>query len=192
MRFVQLDRYLQYRKELDKRVAIYFASIIGLVNFVFFVFDGVLIGVLWGSFMFLVSFSVTYGVRLLANKAVDKNREKVSLSGMVIDVTLKGEFGLLSIGQNKIKFVSLQKYGVNKPIDMMVDEDLFIGSSRDKHGIIQKLKFGKEIKCSVVFKAMNGGPFYIFDFYDVDGTYDKVVQLLDSIRCFKPEKYLEK
>ncbi len=192
MRFVQLDRYLQFRKELDKRIAIYFAAIIGLVNFIFFIFDSVLNGVLWGSFMFLVSFSVTYGIRLLTNKAVDKNREKVSLFGMVIDVTLKGEFGLLSIGQKQIKFVSLQKFGVNKPITLTVDEDLFIGYSKDKFGIMQKLKFGKALKCSIAVKEMTGGPFYIFDFYDVEGTYDRVVQLLDSIRCFKPEKYLGK
>ncbi len=191
MRFVELERYLQFRKELDKRIAIYFAAIIGLVNFIFFMFDGVLVGVLWGSFMFLVSFSATYGIRLLTNKIVDKNRVKVSPSGVIIDVTLKGEFGLLAIEQDKITFIPLQKFGVSKIPEIIIDEDLYIGIGKYKFGTMQKLKLGNDIKCQITVKAMPNGPLHAFDFYDVDGTFNKVTELLNSINRFNVEKYRE-
>ncbi len=189
MRFVELDRYLQFRKDLDKRIAIYFAGIIGIINFIFLAFDGFLMGVIWGGITFLIVFTVTYGVRILTNKSVERNREKVDPSGVVIDATCKGEFGLLTIEQDRINFISLQKFGFSKVPEIIVDEDLYIGVGKYKFGIMQKLKLGKDINCQISFKAMPNGTFYRFNFYDVDGTFDKVTELLGSINRFNVEKY---
>jgi len=189
MRFVELERYLSFRKELDRRIAIYFSSIIGLVNFIFFVSSGFISGVIWGVVMFLITYAVIIIVRTLTNNSVEKNRDKVVLNGAIIDATCKGEFGVLLIEQDRINFIALQKYGFSKVPEILINEDLYIGIGKYKFGIIQKLKLGKDIKCQITLKLMPNGAMYHFDFYDVDGAFNKTTELLDSINRFNIEKY---
>ena len=189
MRLVELRRYLEFRKKLDKRVTRYYSAIIGIVVFILGMFSGFLDAVIWGIVMFIISYIVIYGIRAMTNNSAENKRSKVDANGVVVDVALSGEFGLLTVGENKINYISLQKFGLNKVPEIVINEDLFIGIGKYKFGKFQKLKLGEDIKCQVTFKSMPHGILYRFDFYDVDSTLEKLTEILDSVNRFNVEKH---
>jgi|LGOV01.1.fsa_nt_gb hypothetical protein len=189
MRLVELRRYLEFRKKLDKRITKYYSGMIGIIIFVLGLFSGLLEAVIGGTVTFLISYAFIYGIRAMASSSAENKRSKVVANGVVVDVTLTGEFGLLAIGENKINYLSLQKFGVNKVPEIVIDEDLFISVGRYKFGKLQKLKLGDDIKCQVTIKSMPHGILYRFDFYDVDSTLEKLTEILESVNRFNVEKH---
>ena len=189
MRIVELTKFLEFRKKLDKRITLYYSSMLGIIIFVLFLLGDPLSAILFGIVTFGAVYGLIYGIRIMANNGAEKKRDKAVINGQVLDVMLKGELGLLGIEENKISYVSLQKFGVNKIPDIIIDEDLFIGIAKYKFGKLQKLKLGENIKCQLSFQAMPQGIFRIFDFYDVDGSFDKMNELLNQISRFNYEKY---
>jgi len=189
MRLVELKRYLEFRKKLDKRITRYYSAMIGIIIFILGLFSSISDAVIGGAAMFLVSYVVIYGIRTMTNNSVESKRSRVEANGVVVDVTLSGEFGLLTVGENKINYLSLQKFGMNKVPEIVIDEDLFIGIGKYKFGKLQKLKLGVDIKCQVTFKSMPHGILYRFDFYDVDSTLEKLTEILESVNRFNVEKH---
>ena len=189
MRIVELSEYLKLRNKLDKRITIYFSSIVSIVFFLFFVLSDFFEGVLVGVVTFVIMFVIIYGIRVMVNKGVDSKRSKAILNGIVLDVNFGGEFGLLEINNDSFKYVSLQKFGLNKVPEIEINEDLFIGVGKYKFGSLQKLKLGKDIKCQITLKSMPHGVLYRFDFYDFNGTLEKVTAELDKVDRFNLEKH---
>jgi len=189
MRIVELIKFLEFRKNLDNRITLYFSSLFGIIVFVLLILGNLVTAFISGIVTFVIVYGLTYSIRIIVNNGVEKNRLKAVVNGQILDVTLKGEFGLLGIEDNKISYVSLQKFGVNKMPDIIIDEDLYIGIAKYKFGKLQKLKLGKDVRCQLTFRAMPNGVFRIFDFYDVDGSFDKVNELLNQINKFNPEKF---
>ncbi len=189
MRIVDLNRFLEFRKKLDRRITLFFSAIIGIVFFVFIMFSGFFTGLIWGIVMFVLSFLIIYGIRVMTNNGVERKRSKAEATGTVLDVNFGGEFGLLVINEDKIEYVSLQKFGLNKVPEIEINEDLFIGIGKFKYGIFQKLKYRDDIRCQITLNAMPRGIHYIFTFYDIEGSFEKVTQLLDEINQFNLEKH---
>lgn len=189
MRLVELSKFLSFRKKLDIRVTIYFSAMVGIAFFIIVMFSGFFMGLLWGIIMFGVSFGIIYGIRVMTNKGVDRKRSNAEVFGTVLDVAFDGEFGLLAVDEEKFKYISLQKFGLNKVPEIEINEDLFIGIGRYKFGKLQKLKLGADVKCQITLKSMPNGVMYIFDFYDVDGALEKMTEALDKVNKFNLEKH---
>ena len=189
MRIVDLNKFLEFRKRLDRRLAFYYSAIVGIVFFVLVILSNPLQAFIWSIVLFLLSYGIIYGIRVMTNNGAESKRSKAVTKGAVLDVNLKGEFGLLSIEEDKINYISLQKFGLNKTPEILIDEDLFMGIARYKFGKLQKLKLGKDVKCQLTFKSMPHGMIYLYDFYDVDGAFDKMTELLDKISQFNLEKH---
>ena len=189
MRIVELKEYLDFRNKLDKRITIYYSAIIGIVFFIFLVFVGIFQGIIAGLVAFVLMFLLVYGIRVMTNNGVDRKRSKEELNGIVLDVTFGGEFGLLELNNDSFKYVSLQKFGLNKVPDIPIDEDLFIGIGKYKFGSLQKLKLGEDVKCQITLKSMPHGVLYRFDFYNVNGALEKMTAELDKVNRFNLEKH---
>lgn len=189
MRLVELSKFQSFRKKLDIRITIYFSAIIGIAFFIIVMFSGFFIGLLWGIIMSGVSFGIIYGIRVITNNGVDRKRTKAEVFGTVIDVSFDGEFGLLAVDEDKFKYISLQKFGLNKVPEIEINEDLFISIGRYKYGKLQQLKLGGDVRCQITLKSMPHGVMYIFDFYDVEGTLEKMTEVLDKVNKFNLGKH---
>ena len=189
MRVVELSKFLEFRKSLDRRITLYYSSIVGIVFALLIFISGSISGIIWGIIMFLLAFGIIYGIRVMANNGAEKKRNKAVVTGDVLDVTLDGEFGLLTIEENKINYISLQKFGLNKIPEIEINEDLFISIGKYKYGTLQKLKLGADIRCQMTFKEMPNGIHRRFDFYDIDGSLEKMTEILDKVNKFNLEKH---
>jgi len=189
MRVVELDKFLELRKKLDRRVSLYYGIITGVVFFIFGIFSGILAGLGWGIFMFVFGTLSIYGIRFLTNNTVDKARQRLELEGTVLDVIFNGEFGLLVIKDKLIKYISLTRFSQNKIKDIEVNEDLFIAVGELQYVRLQKYKYGEFVKCHITLNQMPNGPLYQFTFFEVDGVLEKITAELDKINCFNLEKY---
>jgi len=190
MRIVELKEYLDFRNKLDKRITIYYSAIFGIVFTLILVFSTSFFqGLLVGLVAFVIMFLFVYGIRVMTNNGVDRKRDKTILNGIVLDVMFGGEFGLLELNNDSFKYVSLQKFGLNKVPEIPIDEDLFIGVGKYKFGSLQKLKLGEDVKCQITLKSMPHGILYRFDFYNVNGSLEKVTAELDKVNRFNLEKH---
>ena len=189
MRIIELEKFLDFRKKLDRRITLYYSAIIGIAFFVLILFSNFFTGLIWGIIMFLLSYGIIYGIRVMTNGGAEKKRSKVVVEGTVLDVTLDGEFGLLVINENSFKYVSLQKFGLNKLPEIEINEDLYIGVGKFKYGKLQQLKFGADVRCHISLRTMPLGVTHQFAFYDVEGTLEKVTEVLDKVNKFNPEKH---
>ena len=128
-------------------------------------------------------------MRTIVNGGIDKRRSEVENSDPMIDVTFRGEGGLLVIHENSIEYVNLTKFSQHKIPVLETNEDLFIATGPIEFNKLQKLKFGDTKMCQITIKEMPHGTHYGYYFYDVDGKLNRVVEALDKVNKFNNEKY---
>ena len=189
MRLGDLDKYINLRKKLDKRFAVYYGFWAGIVTFILFIFSNFLTGIMAGAIVFVVVFLIIYIMRTIVNGGIDKRRSEVENSDPMIDVTFRGEGGLLVIHENSIEYVNLTKFSQHKIPVLETNEDLFIATGPIEFNKLQKLKFGDTKMCQITIKEMPHGTHYGYYFYDVDGKLNREVEALDKVNKFNNEKY---
>ncbi|MFK5883046.1 MAG: hypothetical protein QM489_01760 [Candidatus Izemoplasma sp.] len=197
MRIVELIKFIEFRKRSDIRFTIYYSGLITSVIFLLTILGSlsddnpilsILSGLLFSAFLFAFIFGIIYGMKALVNGGIERERLSIETSGQVLDVMFEGDFGLLSISEEKIEYHTLIKSSYNKLISEVINETLYISIGKLKYSKLKQLKFGKIEKCHITLNQFETGIFRRFFFYNIDGSYDKILSILEGVNKFVPQQ----
>lgn len=198
MRIVELIKFIEFRKQLDFRFTIYYSGIITSIFFLLLLlgsFSGslpihlILSGIFFSAIFFAFVFGIIYSIRAIMNGVVERKRRSIKISGQVLDVIYEGDFGLLSIKEDKIEYQTLVKSSFNKLISEEINETLYISIGKLEYSKLKQLKFGDIEKCHITINQFETGVFRRFFFYNIDGSFDKVLGILESVNKFVPKQW---
>ena len=198
MRIIEREMYFAARHRLDQQIPMFYSALFSGVLFVILILsafssDSVLLNlflaILFSALLFSALFGMIYGLRKLSNRHGDLRVSNLKFNGKMLNVIFKGEYGVLDIAKDHVRFHSLARFSQNKEFDVEVDEDLFIVVGEIKPRPWDKFKYKGIKRCHLTVHKMPHGPQYQFVFYDIDGAFDKAKNIVEEVSKFNYDKY---
>ncbi len=189
MKLINIEDYILKRKLIDRRQALFFGVIIGVVIFLFLVTVDFLAGFIVG----LLSFGFVYGLVFLltslqGNTALKKLKE-MSFGEYSLEVNFINnginERGLLSLNEDRIIYQPLIRMASQKAFEMEINPNLFLAYGDVKKRKLHKYRFGDITQSHVTVRAMPHGMTYQFVFYNIDDLESRVGERLEQISKFQ-------
>lgn len=198
MRLVDYKKFLKFRKKLDLRITAYYSGILTIIFYMIILLGSftseeplldLFIGLVFSALVFFIMGATIFFTRSLVNNGVERKRTHEQLDGKVLDVLFEGEHGIIIINEKQIEYKTLTAFSFNKQVINEINENLFISVGKLKYSKLNSIKFGSVEKCHITIRQMPQGAFRRFYFYNIDGIYDEIFELIKSINKFELEDY---
>lgn len=189
MRLVDFETSRNMKKAVDRSIALYYSVIVGVIAMFFGFAAGFGAGIVTGIVVFVLLFVLVYGILSMQTNGVYRRIQKLTIENPYLEVSYLNEQGILIFHPQVVMYKTMIVGATNKEFSLPVNEDLFMGFGEFKQKKRHQYKYGGYKRCHITFREMPHGFTRQFRFFDVDGSLDKVEEMLNSINQFNLEKY---
>ncbi len=189
MRFVDYEHYVQAKKQLDLRMALFASILTGILLFLLGLGGGAGLAFGLGIGGFIILFLLVYGLLRLTEAGADRKRRKIDINLPYLDVTFQGELGILILADDAIVFKALNAMATNKEVVLDINEDLFVSFGEFRRKALDKYRYGELEKCHITVRPMPHGVVRTFVFFNIDNCIESVERRLNEISRFNSAKY---
>lgn len=178
MRLVDLEEFKKIRTKVSLQTALAVSVPLFIILFLLSISGGFVEAVLFGGLFGILVFGTIFGIRELTHRRVESKRKKLKLEGDVIDVIAGREIGILEILPDELNFYNLTPGGNIKNFTIKIDHNLeFILTKTENKGF-SKLSHHGIKRAELVSRDSNNMSMEFFTFYDIDGLYDKLEEVI--------------
>lgn len=185
VRLLDQKAYQDMFKKDTIQAGLFYSAIVGIVIFVLFVGTGFGTALISGVVVFGLLFGTVYGIRMMIYKGVERKKRKKEFDAPHIEVKFRNEPGMLLFYNDVIRFIILNPGSDEKDFEMPISENLFIASGEIEYTKFQSYRKKGITEGFVLVREMPTGVPYQFVFYNVDGSLERVNELVSSITRFE-------